>query len=231
VTSVRLARLLGTLTSSRVSSRQAGNVKAQIEHLLMRTVTRGGLRAVEQTIAGLGTRVPQLALAAKQPGRRTWRVDLGARTLEMTVVANRSYRMTSVQYRSSALPKLTPKQRRIQAVQQAFYARYMSIGQKAYADSRYRLAPTDRLILLIGELEADVNNGGFDQYLSNKGRRRAGSALTALRTVGARRTARMLEKALAATSTAAERSALDASFYRVPEDLAVLTARHVRLNS
>ncbi len=34
--------------------------------------------------------------------------------------------------------------------------------------------------LLVGELEADVNNGGFSQYLDNEGRRRARAALAAL---------------------------------------------------
>lgn len=89
--------------------------------------------------------------------------------------------------------RLTPRQRRIHAGQEAFYARYMAVGQKAYRDPRYRLTPDDRLVLLVGELEADVNNGGFSQYLDNKGRRRARAALAALQKVGARKTARMLE--------------------------------------
>ena len=105
----------------------------------------------------------------------------------------------------------------------------MTVGQKAYRDPRYRLAPADRLVLLIGELEADVNNGGFDQYLTNKGRRRARAALAALRTVGARKTAGMLAKAMAPRATPAQLPALDERFYRVPEDLAVFTARRVGL--
>jgi len=169
-------------------------------------------------------------LTSKPQARRTWREDLGTRTLEISITAGRSYRSTSVRYRSSAKEQLTPRQRAIQALQQSFYARYMSVGQKAYTDSRARLTPANRLILLIGELEADVNNGGFDQYLDNKGRRRARAALSALHTVGAHKTVRMLEKAMAATTTPAQRSALDAGFHRGPEDLAVLAARHAGLD-
>ena len=105
----------------------------------------------------------------------------------------------------------------------------MTVGQKAYTDSSYRLTPPDRLLLLIGELEADVNNGGFDQYLGNKGRRRALAALAALLMVGARKTADMLKKAMAPGTSPEERSALDERFYKVPEDLAVLAARRVGL--
>ena len=154
-------------------------------------------------------------LTSKPQATRTWREDLGTRTLEISITGGRSYRSTSVRYRSSAKEQLTPRQRDVQALQESFYA---------------RLTPANRLILLIGELEADVNNGGFDQYLDNKGRRRARAALSALHTVGAHKTARMLEKAMAATTTPAQRSALDAGFHRGPEDLAVLAARHAGLD-
>jgi hypothetical protein len=74
-------------------------------------------------------------------------------------------------------------------------------------------------------------NGGFAQYLDNKGRRRAGAALAALHAVGARRTARMLEQALAPRTSATRMSTLDDRFYAVPEDLALLTGRHVGLRA
>jgi hypothetical protein len=159
-----------------------------------------------------------------------WREQLdGERTLEISVVTGDIARTAGVEYRSVRRKRLTPRQR-IHALQEAFYARYMAVGQKAYRSRSYRLSAPDRLLLLIGELEADVNNGGFDQYLLNKGRRRALAALAALRTVGARTTAAMLQKAMAPGTSDEERSALDARFYRVPEDLAVLAARHVGLH-
>ena len=59
-----------------------------------------------------------------------------------------------------------------------------------------RPSAADRLVRVIGDLEADVNNGGFDQYLSNKGRPQARRAAKCLRSIGARRTGRLLESAL-----------------------------------
>ncbi len=174
---------------------------------------------------------PRLVLVEKRTSLRAWREELagGRRTLEIGLVANRLFRSARVRYQLVRKTRLTPRQRRIHAVQEAFYARYMAAGQKAYRDPRYRLAPGDRLVLLVGELEADVNNGGFSQYLDNKGRRRARAALVALRKMGARKTARMLETAMAPHTTPTRRSALDGRFYDVPEDLALLTARCVGL--
>jgi hypothetical protein len=95
-------------------------------------------------------------------------------------------------------------------LQQQFYDRYTEVGQRVYrAQHPVRVAPDDRLILLVAELEADVNNGGFDQYLLNKGRRRARAALGALRTIGARKTAGWLEIALRPGVSRAELDALD----------------------
>jgi hypothetical protein len=105
----------------------------------------------------------------------------------------------------------------------------MEVGQKAYRDPSYRLSALDRRLLLVGELEADVNNGGFSQYLNNKGRRRARSALAALTAIGARKTAAMLEEAMAPGVSEARLSALDDRFYKVTEDLAVLAVRHAEL--
>jgi len=76
-------------------------------------------------------------------------------------------------------------------------------------------------------LEADVNNGGFDQYLLNKGRRRARQALAALQSIGARRTAALLEAALEPKATPEELDALDRRFYREPEDLALAMMRYL----
>jgi hypothetical protein len=120
-------------------------------------------------------------------------------------------------------PEPSARQKARHEVQDRFYARWLEAGQRAYAaTSRVRLSPHDRLVLLVGELEADVNNGGFDQYLANQGRRRARLALAALERIGARRTAALLEAALDPKATPRDRDALDRRFYRVPEDLAVL---------
>jgi hypothetical protein len=202
----------------------------ELEHLLMRITGAGGLRAAARAVAALNARDRRLVLVQKGASMRTWREELGGRrTLEIQLVVNRVFRSALVRHQVVPKVRVTPRQRAIHAVQEAFYARYMKIGQQAYRDPRRRLAPDDRLVLLVGELEADVNNGGFFQYLDNKGRRRARAALAALRKVGARKTARMLGTAMAPRTTAPQRSALDARFYDAPEDLALLTARRVGL--
>jgi hypothetical protein len=77
----------------------------------------------------------------------------------------------------------------------------------------------------VGEFEADVNNGGFGQYLGNKGRKRAGEALHALRSIGAKRTADMLASALAPGASDETLERTDKRFYNSAEDLALLTVR------
>jgi len=203
----------------------------ELEHLLMRITGAGGLRAAERAVAELNARDRHLALVQKATSSRTWREELdgGRRTLEIQLVVNRLFRSALVRHQRVPKVRVTPRRRAIHAVQEAFYARYVEVGQKAYRDPRRRLSPDDRLVLLVGELEADVNNGGFSQYLDNKGRRRARAALAALRKVGARKTARMLVTAMAPRTTAPQRAALDERFYDAPEDLALLTARRVGL--
>jgi hypothetical protein len=212
-------------------SRKARELRIETEHRLMQITGAGGLRAAERAIAGLNGRDRHLVLIERRAGLRAWREELagGRRSLEIRLAVNRPFRSALVRYEFVRKTRLTPRQRRIHAGQEAFYARYMEVGQKAYRDPRYRLTPDDRLVLLVGELEADVNNGGFSQYLDNKGRRRARAALAALQKVGARKTARMLESALTPHTTPTQLSALTDRFYDVPEDLALLTARRVGL--
>ncbi len=136
--------------------------------------------------------------------------------------------MASVQYRAIVHRRLTQRQRKLFALHEAFYARYNDVARRAYASNHgSRLRLTDRLVLLIAELEADVNNGGFRQYLDNKGRRRARSALAALHEVGAKRTAVMLAVALASHADEPRLKRLDDRFYRLPEDLAALVMMHI----
>jgi hypothetical protein len=229
----RLIGLVQELTALPTRRRRANELTMELEHGLMRLTGGGGLRAAERAIAGLNARGRQLILAESHAGLRTWREELagGRRMLQIRLAVTRAYRSASVRYQPVRPARLTPRQRTIHGLQQAFYARCMAVGQRAYRDPAYRASAPDRLLLLIGELEADVNNGGFDQYLGNKGRRRARAALAALRAVGARKTAAMLARALAPETSPAERAALDDRFYRVPEDLAVLAARHVGLRA
>lgn len=90
------------------------------------------------------------------------------------------------------------------------------------------LSQDGRLIRLVAEFEADVNNGGFGQYLQNKGETRARELLEYLSAVGASRTARWLASALKSPSEGATLSRLDDEFCRRAEDLASLVMTHLK---
>ena len=183
----------------------------------------GGVRAASRLLAALKRRYPQ-SEAQSQGTFRLWRLvsEDPRRALDVTMHSGGIY------FSYGILEEPSPRKKRRYAVQDRFYARYLEVGQRAYPrGSAVRLTPHDRLILLVGEMEADVNNGGFDQYLLNKGRRRAKAALAALRTIGARRAAGLLEAALDPGTTSEESNALDSRFYKLTEDLAVLAMRHV----
>jgi hypothetical protein len=219
---------VGRLATLRPGSRVADQTRWAIEHALMALVQAGGRRAAERAVAVLNARGHRFALTDTFGFLRVWRETLagGQRTIELSVNVNRLFKSTSVRYRS--IPRLTAKARATTAIQDAFYARYMAVGQRAYRANGFRgLSSADRIILLVAELEAGVNNGGFRQYLDNKGRRRAGAAVRALEAIGAERTARMLATALQPGTTEKQRDRLDDLFYRVPEDLAVLAMRRV----
>lgn len=223
-----LVPLVDRMATLRPGSAQAQEICATLEHALMKAVTAGGARAADRAIAGLNRRGHQFTLAETIGTIRRWREALagGKRVIQISVNVNRHFKSTAVKYLTvREPPRLTKRQRVIHAVQQAFYAKYMAAGRTA--DAKGPLGPGDRLALLIGELEADVNNGGFAQYLDNKGRRRAREALRALALVGARRTAAMLAAAMAPGVTERQLAALDNRFYGVPEDLAVYTMRHL----
>ena len=218
-----LNRFLARLVRLKPASRAAGKLRMQGEQALMKMLNEEGLMAVQRIVA----RRPGLAPVNKAPGTRTWREELGDRAIQVHVTSNRFYKATSITY--VEVPKLTAADLERDAVQKRYYERYMAIGRRAYADPPGRISAMERRLLLVGEFEADVNNGVFSQYLFNKGARRARTALAALKAIGARRTAAMLEAAMKPGVTEARLSALDDRFYKVPEDLAVLAARHARL--
>jgi hypothetical protein len=202
------------------------------ERVILKLLQAKGLPGAEKLVADLNAIGHRFQMVVRAPGTRTWREELegGERAFNIYVASLPGYRASSLRYEAVPKPpKLTPAERKREALQNRFYDRYMAVGQKAYNDPRARISPMDRTLLLVGELEADVNNGGFSQYLDNKGTRRARTALAALRAIGARKTAAMLEAALKPGVSDAELSRLDDRFYKAPEDLAVLGARHAKL--
>ena len=189
----------------------------------MRMLHTAGLRAVERMVAG--AQIPGLVAVTDLvvPGRREWAAvdrERGGR-LGIVVSSNQHFKLVSVTW--LALPReLKPHEQKRHQIQQAFYARYDAAAERAYATPPRRISADDRQILLIGEFEADWNNGGFSQYLSNKGRRRATDALRAIEQIGATRTAALLRAALASAADDAALQKLDDRLHRVREDLAVL---------
>ena len=71
------------------------------------------------------------------------------------------------------------------------------IGQKAEARGNSALTDTERKFCAIQSLEAEVNNGGFDQYFFNSAGGDAEMALAGLKEMGASSAAVLLERAMA----------------------------------
>jgi hypothetical protein len=201
-----------------VPGRRDARAAALCQRRLLACLRSGGARPARRLIRSLKLHYPH-SQAQVAPRLWLWRLPLvnPRRALDVTMHARGIY----FSYGLLTEPSLREKRRH--ALQERFYARWLAVGARAYAArGRPRLSPGDRLVLLVGELEADVHNGGFEQYLLNKGRRRARSALAALRRVRARRTAALLAAALDPRATPRELDALDRRFHRLPEDLAVL---------
>jgi len=112
-------------------------------------------------------------------------------------------------------------QKKAAKLQAAFYRRYQRLASRTG-----KLGVDDRLVQLIGEFEADVNNGGFGQYLGNKGDARAREALACLSAIGAKRSARWLAAALKDPGEKGL-ARLDQEFYEKAEDLASLAMNHI----
>jgi len=76
-------------------------------------------------------------------------------------------------------------------------ALHWRIGQKADARGESSLTDTERKLLAAYWLEAEVNNGGFDQYFFNSAGDNAEAALAGLKEMGASGAAALLERAMA----------------------------------
>lgn len=112
------------------------------------------------------------------------------------------------------------------------------------------LTDPEKVFLCIWELEAEVNNGGFDQYFFNSSGDQANSAPWALRQIGAHSVATLCEEANAVfgesvpseegvrrqvmsnlgDEASRTRNALDDRFYACGEDLEGLLYTFVQAN-
>ena len=217
--------LIEALVRCRPGTRSAERLRRELSRRLLVALKARGLRGVTAAVKRLAPGGTRLRAERRAPSQLAWTAQLGAgRSLRLSAHSFGGMLSTYVEYRVERPAKLTAAQRRRAAVQEAFYERYTRLGRLVYSGKRPRLSAGDRVVLLVGELEADVNNGGFSQYLSNKGGRRARLALAALRRIGARKTAALLQAALSA-SGGEEFSGLDARFELQAEDLPSLAGR------
>jgi len=152
-----------------------------------------------------------------------WRVAIPSpRVLEIWFTGGDKLVVAAASYRVGK-PWGSKAQKRAARLQAEFYRRYERLAPGDGA-----LAPDDRLVQLVGEFEADVNNGGFGQYLSNKGAARAREALACLSAIGAKRTTRWLTSALEGRRGQDGLARLDQQFCEKAEDLASLAMTYIR---
>lgn len=226
-------RLFRGLIASPPGSRDANELRWKIERHLMKLLRQHGLRAVDRAIGSAneaGCGLVRDSTDRRRAGVRTWRssLDRGRRLLEVSVLQSKALQFVSVRYDAVVTKRPTRRQRERFRLHEAFYARYDAVAARAYRSRQPpRLGAADRLVLLVAELEADVQNGGFAPYLANKGKRRARAALDALATVGATKTRALLEAALANDVSDSRLETLDDRFYRSREDLAALVMTHL----
>ena len=218
------ARLLRAVISSPPGSRKSDRARRELEHILMRLLHGGGIPAAERAIHSAG--IGWLSTSIQQPGAHVWlgRHDDARADLRISLTDDELVKSTLVSW-TAVPPPPEPPRSRTQKLQAQFYERYLAVGRVAYANPPGRLSRKDKLLLTIGEFEADVNNGGFSQFLFNKGRRRALATVRALRKIGAPKTAAMLTSALAHPKDETRLGKLDDRFFKAPEDLAVRTMK------
>jgi len=64
-----------------------------------------------------------------------------------------------------------------------------------YGEKMEKLNPSQRLLLIVENLEREINNGGFHQFYWNSSGEYANETVTALTNIGAEKTARIVKKA------------------------------------
>ena len=217
--------LLRRLVRLKPGGRLAEKLRVELTHLLMRIVRADGLPGVRRLVKQLTSTAPLDPVFATG-SVRAWRHTVADRVLVLQTMTGRTIKSATILYSQGPRP-LGPKARARKELQDRFYARYNEVGPAGAPRLARRPSPADRLVRVIGDFEADVNNGGFDQYLCNKGRRQARRAAKCFQRIGAYRTGRLLESALGLPADSPQFLRLDKAFYRSSEDLPSLVMRHL----
>jgi hypothetical protein len=220
-TSRSLPALVGSLVALAPGTAAAERAQHAIEGLLMDALRSGGRVAGEGLVESLEAHGYALERIRALPCM--WSVAVPRpRVLEIWFTGGNDPVVAALSYRLGE-PWGSPAQRRAAKLQAEFYERY-----ERMAPEDGTLSPDDRLIQIVGEFEADVNNGGFGQYISNKGEARAREALARLSAIGAKRTGRWLASALEDRGDAEGLARLDQEFYEKAEDLASLVMTYIK---
>ena len=220
VTLPSLPVLVDSLVSLAPGTEAAEQPQRAIESLLMGALRTGGRQAGEKLVESLGAHGYSVERLDALPCM--WRVAIPSpRVLEIWFTGGDNPVIAAVSYRLGK-PWGTRAQKTAAKFQAEFYRRYERLAP--HDDT---LSSDDRLIQLVGEFEADLNNGGFGQYLDNKGEARAREALACLTAIGAKRTARWLASALEGRGGADGLARIDEQFNEKAEDLASMAMGHI----
>ena len=220
VASRSLPALVDSMVALKPGTAAAEQPQRAIESLLMNALSRGGREAGEKMVESLVAHGYALERLDALPCM--WRVSIPApRVLEIWFTGGDKPVIAALSYRVGK-PWGSKAQKKAAKLQAEFYRRYKIVALRKRA-----LPADDRLIQLVGEFEADVNNGGFGQYLGNKGEARARETLECLSAIGAKRTARWLKSALGKHDDDDGLASLDQQFYEKAEDLASLAMTHL----
>ena len=189
MTSGSFGALVDALVALRPGTAAVEGPRHAIEGLLMDALRKGGRQAGERLVESLVAHGYALERLDALPCM--WRVAIPQpRVLEIWFTGGDSPAVAALSYRVGK-PWGGRAQKAAAKRQAEFYRRFERLAPDDPA-----MSPEDRLIQRVGEFEADVNNGGFGQYLGNKGEERAREALAYLSAIGAKRTAGWLESAM-----------------------------------
>lgn len=112
-----------------------------------------------------------------------------------------------------------------------------------YGENLGELTNGERIIYFVGEIEGEINNGGFSQYFFNSSGRNAKEAINALKIINAEYTASLLEQALAIYKNGStndskddelteeqeeELNELDDKFYEYNDNLSELQVTYIK---
>ena len=220
MTSKSLSALVDSLVAQTPGTPAAEQAQRPIETLLMSALKRGGRRDGERLVESLATHGYTLERLDALPCM--WRVGIPSpRVLEIWFTGGDTPVIAALSYRVGK-PWGSSAQKKAAKLQAEFYRRYEALAPRAG-----KLSADDRLLQLIGEFEADVNNGGFGQYLDNKGEARAREALASLSAIRAKRSARWLAAALEGRGGDDGLAHLDREFWENAEDLASLAMTYI----